>query len=114
MWLGINPSHFIVGAADFSAVPINGKNIPQNGKEFLCATVIASMKTGMEVAHGDRYRGTVNVSAADGLKKKPNGWKPNAQTRRGKMLDRITAAVCLFAALFIAVQVGIGIGRGMW
>ena len=30
------------------------------------------------------------------------------------MLDRLTAAVCLFAALFIAVQVGIGIGRGMW
>ena len=30
------------------------------------------------------------------------------------MLDRVTAAVCLFAALFIAVQVGIGIGRGMW
>lgn len=69
----------------------------------------------MEVAHGGRSRGTVNASAADGLRKKPNGWKQNAQTRRGKtMLDRLTAAVCLFAAMFIAVQVGIGIGRGMW
>ena len=70
------------------------------------------MKTGMEVAHGDRYRGTVNVSAADGLKKKPNA--SNLKMKRTTMLDRITAAVCLFAALFLAVQVGIGIGRGMW
>ena len=73
------------------------------------------MRTGKGAAHAAAgSRGTENVSAADGLRKKPNGWKPNAQTRRGKMLDRLTAAVCLFAAMFIAVQVGIGIGRGVW
>lgn len=69
------------------------------------------MKTTMANAGvTESQRGTVNVSAADGLRK-----KPNAQTRRGKtMLDRVTAVACLFAALFIAVQVGIGIGRGVW
>lgn len=46
-----------------------------------------------------------------------NGWKPksrNLKMKGMKMLDRVTAVACLFAALFLAVQVGIGIGRGMW
>ena len=59
-----------------------------------------------------KHRGTGNASAANGLKKKPNA--RNLKMKGMKMLDRVTAAVCLFAAMFIAVQVGIGIGRGVW
>lgn len=62
-------------------------------------------------------RGTGNASAASAMRKKMNGWKPksrNLKMKGMKMLDRVTAVACLFAALFIAVQVGIGIGRGVW
>ena len=62
-------------------------------------------------------RGTENVSAASALRKNLNGGtqKPSNMKMKGmRMLDRLTAAVCLFAALFLAVQVGIGIGRGVW
>ena len=62
-------------------------------------------------------RGTGNASAASAMRKKMNGWNPksrNLKMKGMKMLDRVTAVACLFAALFLAVHVGIGIGRGMW
>lgn len=76
------------------------------------------MRTGKGAAHAaSGSRGTVNASAASALRKKLNGWEPksrNLKMKGMKMLDRVTAVACLFAALFIAVQVGIGIGRGVW
>ena len=94
------------------------KIVLHKGRSFLCATADVFTKTTMANAPATAgSRGTENASAADGLRKKLNGWKPksrNLKMKGMKMLDRVTAVACLFAALFLAVQVGIGIGLGGW